>query len=106
MSFAPTRSRGARLNARFAVNGIQCASSGTSGAEPTSLAAAAYAAAAPVVCVIAASRVSGRRGRGGRAHHDIQLVPASRFHFVVVLRVRVQSSIDPRPVISPTPYAE
>jgi hypothetical protein len=37
------------------------------------------------------------------AAHDIQFVPASRFHFVVVFFVRVQSSIDPRPVMSPTP---
>jgi len=35
--------------------------------------------------------------------HDIQFTPASRFHFVVIFFDRVQNSIDPRPVMSPTP---
>src|ERR1700694_3061825 len=36
----------------------------------------------------------------------IQLVPASRFHFVVIFLACVQNSMDPRPVISPTPNLE
>src|SRR5438132_12181806 len=35
--------------------------------------------------------------------YDIQFVPASRFHFVVIFFDCVQNSIDPRPVMSPTP---
>jgi hypothetical protein len=33
----------------------------------------------------------------------IQFVPASLFHFVVIFFDWVQNSIDPRPVMSPTP---
>src|SRR4029078_11296883 len=35
--------------------------------------------------------------------YDIQLVPASLFHFVVIFLDCVQNSIDPRPLMSPTP---
>src|SRR5215467_14452006 len=35
--------------------------------------------------------------------HDIQFTPASLFHFVVNFFACVQNSIDPRPVMSPTP---
>src|SRR6185436_18719178 len=38
--------------------------------------------------------------------YDIQLVPASLFHFVVIFLDCVQNSIDPRPVMSPTPNFE
>src|ERR1700694_4741767 len=38
--------------------------------------------------------------------HDIQLVPASLFHFVVIFFACDQNSIDPRPVMSPTPNFE
>src|SRR3954466_13064008 len=37
---------------------------------------------------------------------DIQLVPASLFHLVVIFLDCVQYSIDPRPVMSPTPNFE
>src|SRR5688572_4798776 len=56
MSFAPTRSRGARLKARFAVNGIQSSSS-----ERSAGANAAAAAAGARVSVMGRSR-RGRRG--------------------------------------------
>src|SRR5881275_625493 len=36
----------------------------------------------------------------------IQLTPASLFHFVVIFFACVQNSIDPRPVMSPTPNLE
>ena len=36
----------------------------------------------------------------------IQFVPASRFHFVVIFFACVQNSIEPRPVMSPTPNFE
>src|SRR3954471_11044176 len=36
----------------------------------------------------------------------IQLVPASLFHLVVIFLACVQSSIEPRPVMSPTPNLE
>src|SRR5215510_11630333 len=36
-------------------------------------------------------------------YYDIQFTPASRFHFVVIFFACVQNSIDPRPVMSPTP---
>src|SRR5207237_4786477 len=35
--------------------------------------------------------------------YDIQLTPASLFHFVVIFFDCVQNSIEPRPVMSPTP---
>src|SRR5688572_14720733 len=35
--------------------------------------------------------------------HDIQFTPASLFHFVVIFFDLVQNSIEPRPVMSPTP---
>src|SRR5882762_2902961 len=38
--------------------------------------------------------------------HDIQFTPASLFHFVVIFFDFVQNSIDPRPVMSPTPNFE
>src|ERR1019366_703673 len=38
--------------------------------------------------------------------YDIQLVPSSLFHFVVIFFACVQNSIDPRPVMSPTPNRE
>src|ERR1700741_3875426 len=38
--------------------------------------------------------------------YDIQFVPASLFHFVVIFLDCVQNSIDPRPVMSPTPNLE
>src|SRR5438552_9895887 len=37
------------------------------------------------------------------ASHDIQFTPASLFHFVVIFFDFVQNSIEPRPVMSPTP---
>src|SRR6202165_2721912 len=37
---------------------------------------------------------------------DIQLVPLSLFHFVVIFFACVQNSIEPRPVMSPTPNLE
>src|ERR1700693_1593370 len=37
---------------------------------------------------------------------DIQLVPASLFHFVVIFFACDQNSIEPRPVMSPTPNFE
>src|SRR5438128_9251699 len=37
------------------------------------------------------------------AGYDIQFTPASLFHFVVIFFACVQNSIDPRPVMSPTP---
>src|SRR4051812_1693800 len=40
------------------------------------------------------------------ANQDIQLVPASLFHFVVIFFDCVQNSIEPRPVMSPTPNLE
>src|SRR5689334_23889970 len=36
----------------------------------------------------------------------IQFTPASLFHFVVIFFACVQSSIEPRPVMSPTPNLE
>src|SRR6266576_5771973 len=42
----------------------------------------------------------------GAKSHDIQLVPASLFHFVVIFFDCVQNSIEPRPVMSPTPNLE
>src|SRR5215208_2937282 len=48
--------------------------------------------------IFAAPRIFARRGT-----HDIQLVPASLFHFVVIFLDCVQNSIEPRPVMSPTP---
>src|SRR4051812_9947215 len=41
-----------------------------------------------------------------RANQLIQFVPASRFHFVVIFFDCVQNSIEPRPVMSPTPKRE
>src|SRR5688500_12542918 len=41
-----------------------------------------------------------------RAAYDIQFTPASRFHFVVIFFACVQNSIEPRPVMSPTPNLE
>ncbi len=38
--------------------------------------------------------------------HDIQFTPASLFHFVVIFFDFVQNSIEPRPVMSPTPNLE
>src|SRR3954468_541304 len=35
--------------------------------------------------------------------YDIQFTPASLFHFVVIFFDCVQNSMDPRPVMSPTP---
>src|ERR1051326_1484248 len=35
--------------------------------------------------------------------YDIQFTPASLFHFVVIFFDFVQNSIEPRPVMSPTP---
>src|SRR4051812_14498462 len=40
------------------------------------------------------------------ASYDIQFTPASLFHFVVIFFDFVQNSIDPRPVMSPTPNFE
>src|SRR5689334_9572856 len=37
------------------------------------------------------------------AAHDIQFTPASLFHFVVIFFDFVQKSIEPGPVMSPTP---
>src|SRR6266581_3108976 len=51
--------------------------------------------------VIAAAHLS-----APSANHDIQLVPASLFHFVVIFFAWVQNSIEPRPVMSPTPNLE
>src|ERR1700750_913148 len=48
------------------------------------------------------SRADSRRF-GPLVRHLIQLVPASLFHFVVIFFDCVQNSIDPRPVMSPTP---
>src|SRR5215210_6631217 len=43
----------------------------------------------------------------GRRHgHDIQFTPASLFHFVVIFFACVQNSIEPLPVMSPTPNFE
>src|SRR4051812_27355897 len=42
----------------------------------------------------------------GRAGYDIQFTPASLFHFVVIFFDFVQNSIEPRPVMSPTPNFE
>src|SRR3954470_3403363 len=54
-----------------------------------------------------ASSNNGFRASLGMTHpmaaYDIQLTPASRFHFVVIFFDCVQNSIDPRPVMSPTP---
>src|SRR5688572_33507662 len=38
--------------------------------------------------------------------HDIQLTPASLFHLVVIFFDLVQNSMEPRPVMSPTPNLE
>src|SRR5260221_6547810 len=38
-----------------------------------------------------------------RSRYDIQFTPASLFHFVVIFFDFVQNSIEPRPVMSPTP---
>src|SRR6478672_12450218 len=38
-----------------------------------------------------------------RTYFAIQLVPASRFHLVVIFLALVQNSIELRPVMSPTP---
>jgi hypothetical protein len=42
----------------------------------------------------------------GRAGYDIQFTPASLFHFVVIFFDFVQNSMEPRPVMSPTPNFE
>src|SRR5438132_14297569 len=52
-----------------------------------------------------ASRCVQYAARGWGAY-DIQLTPASLFHFVVIFFDCVQNSIDPRPVMSPTPNLE
>src|SRR5436305_12693144 len=49
-----------------------------------------------------ASRCLQYAARGASAY-DIQLTPASLFHFVVIFFDCVQNSIEPRPVMSPTP---
>src|SRR3954451_9541338 len=47
------------------------------------------------------------RARAERApNQDIQFVPASLFHLVVIFLDCVQNSIEPRPVMSPTPNFE
>src|SRR2546423_14526219 len=38
-----------------------------------------------------------------RGRYDIQFTPASLFHLVVIFFDLVQNSIEPRPVMSPTP---
>src|SRR5690348_830736 len=52
----------------------------------------------PAIPRLAASRLARNDSR-----QLIQLVPASRFHFVVIFFDCVQNSMDPRPVMSPTP---
>src|SRR5436305_10226379 len=52
-----------------------------------------------------ASRCLQYAARGASAY-DIQLTPASLFHFVVIFFDLVQNSIEPRPVMSPTPNFE
>src|SRR5450759_3160609 len=55
----------------------------------------------------ASELLSSQRASGARsANHDIQLVPASLFHFVVIFFDCDQNSIEPRPVMSPTPNLE
>src|SRR3954470_5227640 len=47
------------------------------------------------------------RARGARSpNQDIQFVPSSLFHLVVIFLDCVQNSIEPRPVMSPTPNFE
>src|SRR5437764_7553355 len=41
--------------------------------------------------------------RDDTGNYDIQFTPASLFHFVVIFFDLVQNSIEPRPVMSPTP---
>src|SRR5687767_3834017 len=64
MSFAPTSRRGACLNARFAVNGIQCASSGTPPASTTIVSSCWVLSviASPVDWYVTASRHPVRAG--------------------------------------------
>src|SRR5450759_5244569 len=55
----------------------------------------------------ASELLSSQRASGARsANHDIQLVPASLFHFVVIFFDCDQNSIEPRPVMSPTANLE
>src|SRR5688500_2925213 len=49
---------------------------------------------------------SGARPAPGARRQLIQFTPASLFHFVVIFFACVQNSIDPRPVMSPTPNLE
>src|SRR6476469_5568319 len=46
------------------------------------------------------------RSRCRADNQDIQLVPASLFHFVVIFLDCVQNSIEPRPVMSPPPHLD
>src|SRR5712692_10179393 len=54
------------------------------------------------------ARIGGMRARAEcrrkqNRRYDIQLTPASLFHLVVIFLDLVQNSIEPRPVMSPTP---